>query len=1278
MNIPKLLFFLLIVNWVDFSICQVKEIHLEFQSGHSKDVGSHHSFSVNTNQTLYSTVGDDNLIKIWDVSSNKSIATINTRSSNEFYLSTDYHVTTTGFLEGSSHFYYVVPGLLRIVDHYSSELIAECMLDFHVEEIIQLGTSQNLLIQGQNGYIYYFNYLTDKKPKRILSKVYIPSSDELFNVPGIEFDDSLGMLFLICRSEDGNFNYILKSYRFQGNKLKLIYSIDDVSCFALSADSKRLLVTSNDNQEIKICRSETGEVLNLISNQNSQYVAASDFIKTAIWHSNETIFVTAVFTDDENGDYQSFAILDLKGEIREEIKDFDFSLEIQKIDRDNNLLWYSSETYLYCANYNDLRMWKKKSFKEIDHLGIKSLIAPFESFSDDFRIIGRKVFFLTEINYVDKSGYLKTKGAKSYSVYDFEKNESLPSSTSTLLNSIGLTCDNGRIQLYTKRGIIYFNLNELKIDTSKIFHSEVAYSMDYDRLFVQKDSANEKHEFILDVETMNVLCTSRLDSKINPNEIRLAPNNLEFIYLERSRSEDSKMEINFKIYDSDKKSNQVIHTICYELKVLTDGRSSLNHKPSSSLSSFNRIHDYGYSNSGEFVYIVLTTSARSAKSTSKILLFRENQGNYVKIFETIGFDNDVIFSPDDKFFLTTATSDEYGWPRVQKNERFLTVYKTENPKTPYVAIKSGTEKPLNPNQVSQNNFLLNCDLFGNLEIWNLNDRKIVKKKLVEDYQFGEFDHERNLIMIEDVYGVISLIDSNSRISQVESNHPMGILDFESVNNNLLFSLGNSGELIIWRRELNNQTLDNLQFVARIFIFEDFEYFVVTQDNFYLSSKDGVQNIIFTLKEKVFGFDQFDLKFNRPDIVLERLGFADSLRIKTYHHAYLKRLKKMGFKEEMLSDNFHLPEIEIKNIADLPNLTQNAEVQLELFMNDSIQKLDRINVWVNDVAIYGIDGISLRDKDVMEYTTNLEVFLAKGMNKVQVSVLNQAGAESYKETINIECTTGKDKPDLYLITIGESEFQQSDFNLTYASKDAQDMVSLLEESPAYENVFSKTLVNEEVTKENVLALSSFIDKAGINDVVMIFIAGHGVLDANLDYFFATYDMDFMNPAEKGLAYEDLEGLLNGIKPLKKTLLIDACHSGEIDKEDVEFAESENVSNENLQFRAVGENVKPKLGMENTSELTKSLFTDLRKGTGATVISSAGGMEFAMESDDWKNGLFTYCILMGIKSKKADSNGDDEIWLSEIQKYVSKKVFELSGGKQQPTSRIENQTVDFRVW
>jgi len=92
----------------------------------------------------------------------------------------------------------------------------------------------------------------------------------------------------------------------------------------------------------------------------------------------------------------------------------------------------------------------------------------------------------------------------------------------------------------------------------------------------------------------------------------------------------------------------------------------------------------------------------------------------------------------------------------------------------------------------------------------------------------------------------------------------------------------------------------------------------------------------------------------------------------------------------------------------------------------------------------------------------------------------------------------------------------------------------------------------------------------------------------------------------------------------------------------------------------------------------LFNDLRKGTGATVISSAGGVEYAMESSEWKNGLFTYCLLMGMKNRKADLNNDGYINLIELQTYVTEKVKALSHGKQIPNTRIQNLELDFRIW
>ncbi len=68
-------------------------------------------------------------------------------------------------------------------------------------------------------------------------------------------------------------------------------------------------------------------------------------------------------------------------------------------------------------------------------------------------------------------------------------------------------------------------------------------------------------------------------------------------------------------------------------------------------------------------------------------------------------------------------------------------------------------------------------------------------------------------------------------------------------------------------------------------------------------------------------------------------------------------------------------------------------------------------------------------------------------------------------------------------------------------------------------------------------------------MVVFFAGHGVLDKQLDYHFVTTDFDLKNPPARGLPYESIEGLLDGIPARHKLLMMDTCHSGEVDAEAV---------------------------------------------------------------------------------------------------------------------------------
>jgi len=466
-------------------------------------------------------------------------------------------------------------------------------------------------------------------------------------------------------------------------------------------------------------------------------------------------------------------------------------------------------------------------------------------------------------------------------------------------------------------------------------------------------------------------------------------------------------------------------------------------------------------------------------------------------------------------------------------------------------------------------------------------------------------------------------------------------------------------------------------IVSIFIAEDGEWIIWNEEGYFSASKKGAQNVGYHVNKgedqeaRFYPFGQFDLKYNRPDIILKDLSMGDAKIIEFYHMAYVKRLKKMGISEEQLSSDIHLPEVEILDF----NLNGN-KIDLSIQSSDSKYKLNRVNVYINDVPIFGAKGQQIKNEST--FNSELSFDLANGKNRIEISVLNNKGVESMRENLLVT-VEGNKKPNLYVVTIGTSQFKDERYNLKYAGKDALDVEKSFLEDAVYGEVFHKSLIDRDVTKENILNVKSFLESAGRNDVVIVFLAGHGLLDKNFDYYYATHDIDFNNPSERGIVYSELEKLLDGIASLKKVLFMDTCHSGEVDKDDIAINEEEEEEQGDILFRAAGVGVQRKnaAGLGVTAELVKELFSDVRRGTGATVISSAGGMEFAMEGADWKNGLFTYCLLDALTNNSADANKDGKTMLSELQLYLQKRVNKISKGKQVPTSRIENLSLDFQI-
>ncbi|MFT7155763.1 MAG: WD40 repeat protein [Parvicella sp.] len=461
----------------------------------------------------------------------------------------------------------------------------------------------------------------------------------------------------------------------------------------------------------------------------------------------------------------------------------------------------------------------------------------------------------------------------------------------------------------------------------------------------------------------------------------------------------------------------------------------------------------------------------------------------------------------------------------------------------------------------------------------------------------------------------------------------------------------------------------------IMVSEDENAIFKTADNYYKVTKEGQELVSFRVGKDAYPFEQFDAKFNRPDIVLKAMNSEDETLVDLYKKAYEKRLSKLGLTESELGNITNIPTLNILNVGDIPLSTDGKKVSFTISSETKTGQLQKLMVWINDVPVLGSNGKAISGTS---YSGKIDLNLACGINKIQFAAINNKGIESLKETVKITCTK-KIKPNLYLLSIGTSTYKDARYNLNYAAKDADDLSAFFNQSSdVYGKVFTKTITNEQATTLAIINAKDFFKDATIDDIVIVFVAGHGLLDANYDYFYGTHDIDFDKPGGKGLAYTVLEGLLDGIAPLKKIMIMDTCHSGEVEKDDILAGAVDEEVEGDVMFRAVGPALATVNGV-SPSMMMKELFSDLRRGTGTTVISSAGGAEYAMEKGGkYKNGLFTYCLKLSMDEGIADLNGDGKIMLSELQIKVPELVHDLSGGKQNPNTRMQNIALDYQIW
>ncbi len=448
-----------------------------------------------------------------------------------------------------------------------------------------------------------------------------------------------------------------------------------------------------------------------------------------------------------------------------------------------------------------------------------------------------------------------------------------------------------------------------------------------------------------------------------------------------------------------------------------------------------------------------------------------------------------------------------------------------------------------------------------------------------------------------------------------------------------------------------------------------EWLVVDDTGLFDASRDGGSLLAAVRGLDVFQLEQLALRNNRPDLLLKGIGIGSADLIDHYRIRHERRLRKAGLGAEDLAAAFE--RVPTARIAEVVQQGPVAEVIFDL--EDPDGGLFTYNVYVNGVPLFGAAG---RPTSGAKQRITEPVELTEGANRVEVGTVNRGGAASLRDFRVLQL---EDKPpgDLYFLGFGVSSHRDPDLDLAYADRDVLDLAAALDQrTEAFGRVHVQIHVNEQVTADAIRGARGWLESAGVDDTVLVMVAGHGTYtdDAEAEYYFVVHDTDLDRLRETAVSFAQIEGLLDGIAPRRKLLLMDTCASGEL-AEDTRTTLAAAGGARGLTARVargleVAREIPAPASRPYLFERDRYIYNDLSRRTGAIVLSSSLGSELSYEQDTLENGVFTEELIAALTTQAADADEDGAVSTEELREYVSTAVAARTGGLQHPTVDRDN--------
>ncbi|GAK56105.1 WD-40 repeat protein [Candidatus Vecturithrix granuli] len=462
------------------------------------------------------------------------------------------------------------------------------------------------------------------------------------------------------------------------------------------------------------------------------------------------------------------------------------------------------------------------------------------------------------------------------------------------------------------------------------------------------------------------------------------------------------------------------------------------------------------------------------------------------------------------------------------------------------------------------------------------------------------------------------------------------------------SLSQDGHLLASASDDQTMKIWNIatgECLATLFIARDREWVCWTPNGYYAASAGGEKYIGWQINKgleaaaEFYPVSVFRKQFYHPELVKQTLALA------SFDQAFAAFIQTTPKIEETTVTQVLPPKVQWILPETSPIETSNALLRIQAEIN-SETPLTLVKILVNGRTQAVKRGLTLpaQQREVPHHTIDQDITLAPGQNILSIFAANENAGATSEERIVLYHITGQEelKPDLYLISIGISKYLLKNLELVYADDDARAISRVFQAQTGklYKTVQMKELYDREATQKNILQAIEWVNQSATpNDVVIIFVAAHGINDQGR-YYILPADGLVEDLAQTAVSWPDFADILGNL-PARVLLFLDTCHSGQI-----------------------GLDVSAQTSQRDNTEAIRELASD---DYGVVILAASTGREFSLEDPGWEHGAFTKAVLEALEQGKADYSNDSLIHLRELDLYVAERVEALTNGEQHPTTQ-----------